>query len=148
MRGDILAREVPDDVELQLAGLVHDVASSLDPRPDGDHALVGAALVRPLLGDRVADLVAGHVEAKRYLVTIDPDYRLVLSEEQHRDVRDAGRDDDATRSSTTFEASPLHADWTRLRRADDRAKVPGLTVPGLSDWRPLVEARRAHVSPA
>ena len=68
----------PDDVELQVAGLVHDLGwLELDDgrwtlRLDAAHDVDGRALVAPLLGPRVAALVGGHVAAKRYLLTTDP----------------------------------------------------------------------------
>jgi predicted HD phosphohydrolase len=134
----LLALEVPDDVELQIAGLVHDVASSMQPRPSGDHAAAGAELVRTLLGNRVADLVGGHVAAKRYLVTVEPAYRTVLSDNSTATL---ARQGDAMRAGEleVFERSPLRDDWVRLRRADDRAKVVGAGVPGLDHWRPVVD---------
>ena len=132
--GSQLTNEHPDDVELQVAGLVHDIASSLQPRPRGDHAEIGASLVRPLLGDRVADLVGGHVMAKRYLVTTDATYRASLSAESTRTLAlqgDVLSDDERA----AFEASPLAGEWVQLRRADEQAKVPGLAVPDLETWR-------------
>ena len=139
----LLALDAPGDVELQVAGLVHDVASSVQPRPSGDHAAAGADLVRGLLGDRVADLVAGHVEAKRYLVTVEPAYRFVLSENSTATLARQGEAMGAG-ELTAFERAPLREDWVRLRRADDRAKVIGAAVPGLAHWRPKLEglARR------
>lgn len=135
----LLREEAPDDVELQVAGLVHDVASSVKPRPAGDHAMVGAELVRGLLGPRVADLVAGHVAAKRYLVTTEPDYRSILSENSTATLARQGDTLDPDELAA-FEQSPHAADWVRLRRADDGAKIHGRPVPDLDSWRPLVDA--------
>ena len=104
-------------------------------------------MVRLLLGDRVADLVAGHVEAKRYLVTVDPDYRELLSEESTATLSLQGETMSPSERDA-FARAPMRADWTRLRRADDRAKVPGLRVPGLADWRPVVEAAARNVARA
>jgi predicted HD phosphohydrolase len=145
---DILMRDGAD-IEMQVAGLVHDVASSLDPRPSGDHAEIGAALVRRLLGDRVADLVAGHVLAKRYLVTIDPSYRDVLSGGSTATLALQG-DALAAEDVEMFAAAPLADDWLALRRADDQAKGVGLVVPDLVSWRPtLVElAARTRLTTA
>src|SRR5262245_47244388 len=67
----LLARDDRDDVELQIAGLIHDLAHPWDERGQPHHATLGAAAVRQLLGERVAALIAGHVAAKRYLVTVD-----------------------------------------------------------------------------
>ena len=139
---DILRREGAD-VEMQIAGLVHDVVSSLDPRPSGDHAEIGATLVRPLLGDRVADLVAGHVPAKRYLVTIEPWYRDVLSDGSVATLAVQG-DAMTAEDAEAFAAAPLAADWLTLRRADDRAKSVGLVVPDLGSWRPALDELAAR----
>ena len=87
-------------------------------------------LVRELLGDRVADLVAGHVAAKRYLVTVDPSYRELLSGNSTKTLERQG-DAFTADEVTAFERSPLADDWIALRRASDRAKVSGLVVPGL-----------------
>ena len=75
----ILRAEHPDDSELALAGLVHDISDIAHPDDHTDHDHRGAALVEPLLGRRVARLVGAHVLAKRYLVTTDPAYRSRLS---------------------------------------------------------------------
>jgi len=64
-----LERARPWDRGLQLAGLVHDIGHRYGP--DEQHGVLGAQLVRNLLGDRVAALVEGHVPAKRYLVAAD-----------------------------------------------------------------------------
>ena len=137
--GGQLTNERPDDIELQVAGLVHDIASSLEPRPRGDHAQIGASLVRPLLGDRVADLVGGHVMAKRFLVTTDAGYRASLSAESTLTLALQG-DVLSDAERTAFESSPLADDWVRLRRADEDAKVPGLVVPDLETWRARLDA--------
>ena len=74
---DVLREAYPDDAELQVAGLLHDVGWSLDPA--GDHGRLGADAVRGLVGERAAELVRLHVDAKRYLVTCDAGYRAKLS---------------------------------------------------------------------
>jgi predicted HD phosphohydrolase len=140
----LLRQERPDDVELQLAGLVHDVASCIEPRPPGCHAAVGAELVRPLLGSRVAALVAGHVAAKRWLVAHDRGYREQLSDNSRATLaRQGDALDDAARAA--FEASADWHDCVVLRRADDAAKVPGRVVPSLATWRDIA-ARHARRS--
>jgi predicted HD phosphohydrolase len=132
----LLAVEHPDDVELQVAGLVHDIGGAVDP--DAAHDRLGARLVRGLLGDRVADLVGGHVRAKRYLVTRDPAYRSRLSARSIETLAWQGDelDDDGI---DAIERSPHFGSLLALRRADDRAKAPGRVVPDLASWRPVVE---------
>src|SRR5215510_13579646 len=63
----LLCQRHPNDVELQIAGLVHDLAHPWDGPGQPRHAALGARAVRALLGSRIADLIAGHVPAKRYL---------------------------------------------------------------------------------
>jgi predicted HD phosphohydrolase len=135
----LIAAVAPDDHELQIAGLVHDVGTVLWPNHPRTHARAGAAAVAELLGDRVAWLVGHHDEAKRYLVTTDPDYSSRLSPASVRTLEvQGGRLDDAERAR--LESEPGLADLLALRRADDDAKVPGRHVPPLSHWRPVVEA--------
>ena len=130
-----LQQRVPDDVELQVAGLVHDVAHRVST--EAMHGAVGADIVRPLLGDRVASLVKLHVDAKRYLVTVDPEYRSTLSPESvHTLALQGGDMDDAERAA--FEAEPDASDALVLRRADEAAKVQGRAVPGLDRWEAIL----------
>jgi predicted HD phosphohydrolase len=128
----------PGDEELQIAGLVHDVASSLDPAPGGCHAAVGGLLVRRLFGARVGALVAGHVAAKRWLVTTDPGYRARLSENSVHTLSLQGEELDE-REQAAFLGSPERDDIVLLRRADDAAKLPGAAVPPLDAWRVIAE---------
>jgi predicted HD phosphohydrolase len=134
----ILAETAPDDPALQVAGLVHDVGTALWPGRPRTHARTGAAAVAPLLGERVAWLVARHDQAKRYLVTVDPGYRSQLSPGSVITLEVQGglltEDERAA-----LEREPWLEDVLTLRRADDAAKVPGRSVPRLESWRPVVE---------
>ena len=132
--GAALRASQPGDVELAIAGLVHDVADIAYPGDHGDHARRGAALVEPLLGPRVARLVGAHVAAKRYLVATDPVYRTRLSAVSARTLSAQGGPMSDT-EVREFEAHPDHRLAVRLREIDDRGKVPGLVVPGLDRYR-------------
>ncbi len=133
-----LDRLGPTDVELVAAGLVHDLASALDIRQP-DHATAGAALVGPLLGPRVAELVGGHTDAKRYLVTVEPSYADGLSANTTFTL--VGQGGSMTPAEVeAFERRRECAALVALRRADDAAKVPGATVRPPAEWRPLLEA--------
>jgi predicted HD phosphohydrolase len=129
----LVARAAPDDVELQVAALLHDLAHPWDEAGQPRHALMGADAVRPLLGERVARLIAGHVPAKRWLVTSDPDYRAALSAASIATLAAQGADMSAAERAW-FEALPDWQAMVMLRRADDGAKVPGADVPGLDAW--------------
>jgi predicted HD phosphohydrolase len=133
----------PDDGELQVAGLVHDLGW-LEPRDgmwelrlDAAHDADGRALVEPLLGARVGSLVGGHVAAKRYLLATDPTYasRLSVRSEQTLGFQGGIMTTDEV---AAFERRPDRDDLVALRRADDAAKVRGATLGPLESWRPLV----------
>jgi predicted HD phosphohydrolase len=126
-----LAALRPEDEELAVAGLVHDVGHRLGP--DAEHGRLGAELVRPVLGDRVADLVEAHVPAKRYLVATDPAYGSALSADSRRTLALQGGPMTAAEVEQ-FRRLPVLEEALALRRADEAAKVVGRDVPGLGHW--------------
>ncbi len=130
----------PQDIELQLAGLVHDIGHLLPPRRDEVHAEVAAEFIRPVLGGRIAGLVRLHVPAKRYLVTSDPGYRAELDEGSIISLERQGGNMSGP-EIRNFVGHPQSDDAVVLRRADEAGKVPGKVVPGLDAW---VAALRSH----
>ena len=132
--GAILRTEHPADLELAVAGLLHDIADAVTPDDHRDHDRRGADFVRPLLGDRVAHLVGAHVLAKRYLVRTDPAYQSELSDRSVETlVLQGGVLDDA--ELRALDRDPELVSILALRRADERAKVPGARVAGIDSWR-------------
>jgi len=125
--------ERPHDLELAVAGLVHDLGQLLPGAQDETHAADGAAAVRAALGERVAGIVALHVEAKRYLVAMDGNYKEGLADDS---VLSLDRQGGALTWSeaTIFLARPWAGDAITLRRADDHGKVDGIGVEGLDEW--------------
>jgi predicted HD phosphohydrolase len=132
-----LKAAAPDDLELQIAGLVHDLGHGLGSM--SDHGWAGAGAVRGLLGERVAQLVGLHVDAKRYLVTTDAAYRERLTPASLESLVLQGGDMSSAEMAR-FETWTHWRDALRLRRADEAAKTPGRVVPGLDAWRPALHA--------
>jgi gamma-butyrobetaine dioxygenase len=137
--GHLLAASYPDDPELAVAGLVHDIADVVYPDEHARHDELGAALVAPLLGRRVAHLVGSHVVAKRYLVTADASYRNSLSPRSVETLAAQGDVLDQVQIAV-LERDPDFDAIISLRRADERAKDPHARVPGLDSWRVRLEA--------
>ncbi|MET7313390.1 HD domain-containing protein [Streptomyces sp. NPDC005134] len=118
----VLAERHPDDEELQVAGLVHDIGHHLLPGDEAGHGEHAAAAVVGLLGARVARLVALHISAKRYLAATDA--HLVLSPESARTLGCQGGVM-TSEEAAVFEADPDSTAAIALRRADDAGKVVG-----------------------
>jgi len=136
---DVLAARAPEDLELQVAGLVHDIGTTIEPDAPATHAVTGAAAVQSLLGERIAALVAAHDQAKRYLVTVDADYRARLSDRSIETLAaQGGLLDDSARAA--FEGSSHFHACVALRRADDDAKESGRATTTLGSWRARVES--------
>lgn len=117
---------------LVAAALLHDVGHLLAAAEDEpavtaygarDHERVGAEwLYRQGFPRRLADLVAGHVAAKRYLVATDPSYAQRLSGASRitlEQFQGGPMDADEIRA---FEAHPNAVSLLALRRWDDEAK--------------------------
>ncbi|HMK62062.1 MAG TPA: HD domain-containing protein [Acidimicrobiales bacterium] len=139
----VLERTNPGDEELQVAGLLHDLAHPWDGPGQPVHHHLGAEAVRPLYGDRIARLIEGHVPAKRYLVSVDPSYRQALSSTSTSTL--AAQGGDLTPDEVAaFAADPDLDALLALRRADDQAKVPGAAVPGLEHWEPVLRRLAAR----
>ena len=94
--------------------------------------------MRRALGERVAGLVALHVEAKRYLVADRARLRRRAGADS---VASLGRQGGALPPDevAAFAARPSAAEAVALRRADDRGKVEALVVRDLDHWVPLLQ---------
>lgn len=135
---DVLRSGAPADLGLQLAGLVHDIGHALGGGSRG-HAETGAEAVEPVLGGRVALLVALHVPAKRYLAATE-DYPLSAASVSSLAAQGAAMTE---AEQHEFLALPDAADAIALRRADEAAKVVGKRVPGLEVWAPRLRSYAA-----
>jgi predicted HD phosphohydrolase len=149
----LLKATAPDDVELQVAGLVHDLgwlertASGWQLCADAAHDRDGRRRVEALLGARVASLVGGHVQAKRYLLATDPAYRALLSARSETTLQFQGGVM-TSEEAAAFARRADSDDLVSLRRADDAAKVRGKVVPGVDTWRAVVDELAAKNAPS
>lgn len=131
--GHLLLDAHRGDPALAIAGLVHDIADITHPADHRRHHELGAAIVTPLLGERVGHLVRMHVAAKRYLLATDAQYRSRLSRRSIQTLADQG-DALTGKEIHALEHDPDLAAILALRRADEQAKDPDAVVPGLEFW--------------
>ncbi|MEU4058550.1 MULTISPECIES: HD family phosphohydrolase [Rhodococcus] len=111
------------DDELVLASALHDLARSplIGAGTDAPHDRIAREWLTPRFGRRVGWLAGAHVAAKRYLMATDHGYAKMLSLESIVTLNEQGGPvvDDA------WVSHPWWPSAVRLRRYDDRAKVPG-----------------------
>jgi phosphonate degradation associated HDIG domain protein len=119
--------------------LIHDLPEdSAEHGIDTRHEELGFAFLERHFPAAVVEPVRMHVVAKRYLCAVDPPYREELSPASILSLELQGGPLDEA-GVQEFERSPHAADAVRLRRHDDRGKIPGAEVPGLEHYRQVLE---------
>ena len=142
-----LARRDGADEALIAAALLHDVGHLLDlagggaytPGVDRRHEVTGADHLAAVFSPAVTEPIRGHVEAKRYLCAVEPEYAAGLSVGSQRSLAVQGGPMTADEAAA-FVARPGAADAVRLRRWDDAGKVLGLQRPAFETYRTLLES--------
>ena len=129
-----------------LAALLHDVGHFCAPDENGsvegigvaDHDDVGAGYLRGLgFSEAVIDIVEGHVDAKRYLVSRDERYTGRLSGVSTRSLEAQGGAM-TSEEATNFEKTTRFEEKIRVRAWDEQAKVPGAQVEPIEGYRGLL----------
>jgi [1-hydroxy-2-(trimethylamino)ethyl]phosphonate dioxygenase len=132
---------------LIVAALLHDIGHLLEDLPediaawhaDARHEAIGGAWLANRFGPEVGNPVRLHVAAKRYLCAVDPAYFAKLSSASVLTLKLQGGPM-STREVAGFEAEPFYREAVQVRRYDDRGKIVGLEVAGLSAYRNLIES--------
>jgi len=138
---------------LVAAALLHDIGHLLgvedDPAErgiDAVHEQSGCAWLARHFGPEVTEPVRLHVLAKRYLCAVDAVYRSLLSPGSIRSLELQGGA--LTRDQVqAFECNQHAASAVRVRRWDDRAKVPNLDVPDLGHYVTTLRRLKATAGP-
>lgn len=125
---------------LSVAAFLHDVGHLLvdeSDEVDRRHERVGAAWLSRWFGEHVAEPVADHVDAKRWLCAVEPEYHAALSSASVHSLALQGGPMSADEVAE-FEARRGADEAVRLRRWDDLAKVPGAAAPSLAEAEALL----------
>lgn len=134
------------DEELVLAALLHDIGHVLEVEGTQRHERVGVInhdetgarwLRERGFSERLAALVGGHVDAKRYLVATNERYRERLSPASEETLRLQGGPMDAG-AAGEFARDPYVRDKLRLRSWDEAAKDPRWQGPGIGSYREML----------
>lgn len=150
-----LAGETPQTVA---AALLHDIGHLLAPEcraadnagRDGLHQYVALPFLRALLPPAVLEPVRLHVDAKRYLCTMENGYWDALSPASKHSLELQGGAY-SVEQAVQFVSQPFAQEAIRLRRYYDAAKVAGRETPAFEHFmRTLatVAARHALASQA
>ncbi len=142
-----LAEKENYDEEVILAALFHDIGhlcehimkvKYMDDYGIVDHEKIGAEYLKSKgFSKKIISLIASHVEAKRYLTLVYPEYYDKLSE--------------ASKSTLNFQGGPMNEkeaknfekdNWfplyLTLRGWDEKAKEENVLLPGLGYYRTMM----------
>lgn len=146
LQAGALARADGAPDHLVAAALLHDVGHlvtddnvGLDEEltEDFHHERVGASHLARWFGPEVTAPIALHVAAKRYLCATEAGYRDGLSPSSVRSLDLQGGSMTAAELEA-FERRPHYQAAVLVRRWDDSAKVAGLAVADLANYRSLL----------
>jgi phosphonate degradation associated HDIG domain protein len=141
-----LARQDGAGEALVAAALLHDYGHLFEGRGevaeregrDAGHEIHGSRALRRWFGEEVTVPIALHVAAKRYLCAAEPGYEDALSPASILSLKlQGGRF--TPEQCRAFEQGRFAAEAIQLRRWDDTGKSPDARVPGLEDYRPLLQ---------
>ena len=129
------------------AALLHDVGHMLHGLDeeialrghDGMHEELAAVYLVRWFGEEVTVPIRLHVPAKRFLCWKDPDYLRQLSPAsvQSLGLQGGPMNDE---QAAAFMRNPFADAAIALRHWDDEAKVPGLRVPDVAHYLPILRA--------
>ncbi|SHN20764.1 phosphonate degradation HD-domain oxygenase [Rhizobacter sp. OV335] len=141
------AEQQGDDDALVVACLLHDLGHLLSAQRDDAlasgiddlHQHMVLPFLRPWLPADVVEPIGLHVEAKRYLCAIEPEYEDALSDASRHSLALQGGAM-TPRAAAAFRSHQQAERAIRLRRHDDAAKVVGLATPPITHFLPRVAA--------
>lgn len=145
-----LAMQEGASEHLILAALLHDIGHICDPRAEvmpgvgvRHHEHTGADFLRSMgMAEPIAELVAQHVNAKRYLVARRNGYAAKLSAASKQTLAYQGGPMNAAQAER-FEQHPLFRDILKLRAWDEAAKRTDVDVPPLTRYAAMALRNRA-----
>lgn len=137
----MIAEKLGFDNNIIVAALLHDIGHLLfENEPMGDlgvkdHEIIGSKFIRNLgFNNTVCDLVLNHVNAKRYLCSVDKNYFNNLSEASKQTLNYQGGIMNEKEISS-FKSSPNFEMYLNLRRVDELAKDKNMNIVDIEYFR-------------
>jgi predicted HD phosphohydrolase len=143
-----LATQMKVSNELIAAALMHDIGHMLADDPmetnnptilNDNHEAFAATYLRDFFPPSVYQPIYLHVEAKRYLCTIDSSYYDGLSRASQKSFHLQGGKMSETEKAN-FENNTYYKEATLLRQWDDKAKDVDGVVPEIEFYEPILES--------
>ena len=139
------ARQRGASEALTIACLLHDIGHLMHDRGediaeqgvDMRHEIIGEKYLRKFFPEEVSRPVGLHVEAKRYLCTVEEGYFDGLSDASKLSLELQGGVM-TNQERAEFEADPFHGDAILLRRCDEEGKLIESTPPALESFYPMI----------
>ncbi|MBL9124683.1 MAG: HD domain-containing protein [Planctomycetaceae bacterium] len=142
----LLAEQAGASPSLIAAGLLHDLGHLLHNHPDDApdqgiddrHEELAGRWLERRFGSAVTEPVRLHVAAKRYLCTVEPEYRQLLSGPSLTSLELQGGTM-TPEEVAAFRAHEHSAAAVLLRRWDDAAKIPKLPTPSIEHFARYID---------
>lgn len=140
-----LAQEARESESLVLACLLHDIGHLLHQLPndapekgiDDLHENLGNEYLKNLFPESITEPIRLHVEAKRYLCAIEPNYTKILSPASVTSLNLQGGIM-SKEECINFENNAYFKDGLKLRKYDDQAKIPNFPTHDITFYAPLL----------
>ena len=128
------------------AALLHDIGhyvgefgdDYIEKGLDNKHQISGARILERFFDNEVVQPVRLHVDAKRYLCAVDPEYVNELSEASIKTLALQGGPMSPTEVEA-FEAQPGYQTAVQIRKYDDNAKDPDALTPPIEHYLQYVQ---------
>jgi phosphonate degradation associated HDIG domain protein len=136
-----LAERDDAPMELVTAAFLHDLGHLLNRQGssptergiDDQHQYFAIPFIRELFPPSVVEAIRLHVDAKRALCALEPEYYEALSEDSKRSLTLQGGIF-SRQETEAFLAKPFAQNALKVRRWDDRAKVAGEVTPPIARY--------------
>ncbi len=148
IQGALLAKEEGYDDETVVAILLHDIGhligmkyqlEQMDTLGALFHERIGSEFLRHIgMSEKVCELIKSHVDAKRYLVSVDEEYYEKLSESSKGTlVYQGGKMNEE--EIKIFENNQMKETILKMRTWDDKAKVKDMKLPDFTYFKEIIE---------